>query len=701
MYVEKVTLNNFCQHEKLEATFGPGVIGIIGPNGAGKSNLIHGLLFGFTGYTNGKKADEIAHGADDGTAEVEFMAGGTKGVIKRALKTSRCLLRIGEARFGSATEVDRAMEPVIGDAAVLMNLIFARQGAIEGVLFLRPSDRARQFQALFGTQNAELIRQLFYDELSAIPAAPNEAVIKELEDDKANVAASLLEKERELPAAAAGRLGADEQASFNRVIRAHDEQAANEAAYAAAKLERDTLGARLRETRHLAKEYGDTVDSINAAIASLQPVAERASAELAAAGAAVEHNARLAGLRADKARWDEVRRAPEPVCPGALNNVPMLKAKLEIARVECVTSRRVVEAGKQHKGGKCPTCNQPLTAEHVAEHAARRAKWEPELVQLESIVAGYEALAVEHAADKQTWDAGQRTAGTELARIEKALQDAGPDRPVPSGARKAEMEKLVGDYGLNKTRLHAASTNLAAAQATATQLQLGWDAVVKRVEDCEQRLPKRPVTKDERDVAAKLIEGHTEAMMRFATVSAQMQSLTERQAELGRRIEAAKALAGRYERLKAWRQLLERGRLILHRDQLPNLVARSYLVALNAQLARYLEMFDSPFGARVLDDLSIECRFVDKLMPAERLSGGEKVVLGIAFRFVVYALFASDLGMLVLDEPTVFLDDGRIDSLCAVLEKVRGYSRQAGLQVILITHEDRLAAVCDRVIRLG
>ena len=118
------------------------------------------------------------------------------------------------------------------------------------------------------------------------------------------------------------------------------------------------------------------------------------------------------------------------------------------------------------------------------------------------------------------------------------------------------------------------------------------------------------------------------------------------------------------------------------------------------KLAKYLELFEAPYLARITDDISIQCTFGDRVVPAERLSGGEKVVLGIAFRFAVYELFVSNLGLLILDEPTVYLDSDRIDSVLSLLERVKGYSRSAGLQLIVITHEARLAGVFDQVIEL-
>jgi DNA repair exonuclease SbcCD ATPase subunit len=151
-----------------------------------------------------------------------------------------------------------------------------------------------------------------------------------------------------------------------------------------------------------------------------------------------------------------------------------------------------------------------------------------------------------------------------------------------------------------------------------------------------------------------------------------------------------------------WRALVERVRMVLHRDQLPNIVAQAYLGALNTKLSDYLSIFESTFMAQIKPDISIECQFPGgHIATAERLSGGQKVMLGIAFRFAIYDLFAQSLGFMVLDEPTVYLDSDHVESVFTLLERVKSYSAAAGLQLIVVTHEMRLAGVLDKVINLG
>jgi lipoprotein-releasing system ATP-binding protein len=73
------------------------------------------------------------------------------------------------------------------------------------------------------------------------------------------------------------------------------------------------------------------------------------------------------------------------------------------------------------------------------------------------------------------------------------------------------------------------------------------------------------------------------------------------------------------------------------------------------------------------------------------LSGGEQQRVAVA-----RALAASPRALLA-DEPTGNLDEETGDRLHAL---VRGLNRDRGITVVLVTHNERLAAACDRRLRL-
>jgi lipoprotein-releasing system ATP-binding protein len=73
------------------------------------------------------------------------------------------------------------------------------------------------------------------------------------------------------------------------------------------------------------------------------------------------------------------------------------------------------------------------------------------------------------------------------------------------------------------------------------------------------------------------------------------------------------------------------------------------------------------------------------------LSGGEQQRVAIARALVM------EPALLLADEPTGDLDEHTADSLHGLL---RGMHRERGLTSIIATHNPRLAAACDRVLRM-
>lgn len=79
------------------------------------------------------------------------------------------------------------------------------------------------------------------------------------------------------------------------------------------------------------------------------------------------------------------------------------------------------------------------------------------------------------------------------------------------------------------------------------------------------------------------------------------------------------------------------------------------------------------------------------------LSGGEMIALGLSFRLALSMFMVQgEIPILILDEPTPFLDEERKRKLVEIMNR---YLKRIP-QVIIVTHDEELKDVADRVIRV-
>lgn len=700
MRIETVTLKNFCQHQFREDVLGPGVIGIMGRNGSGKSNYLKGIKRALTGDSGnaGKKEEDIGWGADAGSVRIAFSVNGQPGSIHRNLGSTSCKMEFGGQVYKTATTIDQVIYNILGvPAKVLSDMVFVSQGQIEGILFQKPSERARALQTLFGTDAAERIREVIFEELQVAVVNSRMEAINKLETQlKVDVQKPLADAEAEL--AKILLLSDEERKTRSELVLRYESYVRAFTQANTSKADADRYATELATTElELMQAEKAARDSL-ATLTELRVLYEQAKQQLNAAAAAKVSIARRQQLESRLVTLQTSAQEPKPVEPPPL---PVINIeRMQTLQAEIRDSQRILQAVGQTK--ECPTCQQPINEQHVVAH---RVKMENATAELKPLAEAYSAyqVAERKLKDWETavflWSNRQKAVGQETQHVQQELASL-KVAAIPSESELADARGLIADFEALQ-RLET-EQRIAVSSVRAKRDQLNSSAILakSRAEQAQAALGDA-VSDADYNAAKNLLEGNEKAAKRAAELQGKCSVLTKTREDLTRQVQEYRAEEAKLGRIKLWREQLERTRSILHRDQLPNLVAQSFVKALNAKLSVYLDMFEVPYSARIQPDLSIECVFPgDRKVPSERLSGGEKVMLGIAFRFAVYDLFVSNLGLLILDEPTVYLDDDRVDSVFALLERVKSYSKSAGLQLIVVTHEQRLAGVFDKVIRL-
>ena len=144
-----------------------------------------------------------------------------------------------------------------------------------------------------------------------------------------------------------------------------------------------------------------------------------------------------------------------------------------------------------------------------------------------------------------------------------------------------------------------------------------------------------------------------------------------------------------------------------HYSNGPRTVSTAIMERLNADVNKFLGNFTAPFVVEPMQEgVGFKVRFTDgrpmpkELPDASVLSGGQKVQLAVAFRLATYCTFANKLGLLVLDEPTAYLDDANIECFGDLMVKVAQIARNMSVQVLIATHEKAIMENFDTTIEL-
>lgn len=714
MFVERIRLKNWCQHKEIDVELGQ-LTSLRGPNGSGKSNLVNGLVFALTETLRvpGVKlanVSKFAAAKEESGVWVNFSHGGSSCELHRGLVPNRQYLSVnGGAKITKNPDVRAALRDLLGvDASLLLDYVFVEQRQMHSFISQKDEDRAAAFSQLFGTAKAEKI----WDHLGSVKvpevllSVDGPAVRQELAGVKEALALV-----RAASAAASERLDVLEAGSAARhnYVQAHRlrqmrfrdvvdlEPRVNKAVLTAAKAE-----AELR-----------TVDDVF--IALVKPDKHRRDIEEAketlrawAAYRVSKDDYDLARLQLRQAESDlaAAKKVLEtlPTPPGYLpagQRPGNVERTFQLGSALTTLKNFVSKCDPDAGVAACPTCGTPTSQPDLHEKV-EKAKVSIKAL-LDELRARQDALKVSEAHDVS---AGKLQNDFERANYAANLY-------ARQLADKTEPKPPVVDFAMARASLKDAEAGLIEAERLvqrrqeladlAMQLRADASALQHQLEVFGRALSELPPTTEEGfSLALSDQRAHDELKANLPGLEARETLLEANEARCVASLKTYEAEHARYWASKKLKQHLEEVRSVFHRDRLQASVSQYYLGAMLSQVNDVLVRFDAPFRASSVDKLRFTVRHADgRETSAERLSEGEKIVLALAFRLVVNSMFASELGLLCLDEPTAGLDENNLGCLGVALDRLREVGKARGLQVLLVTHEKGLDAFCDKTVELA
>lgn len=708
MLLKHLRIENFCNHKEFEADFLTGVTGIIGPNGSGKSNIVRAIKASLTNdfsFGGRKKEEHISYGSDDRSyIEATWHIAGEDRVLVRSLRPSRSTM--GDLR--NDQEIRRELERLLGVADIyqLVSKLFVHQWEMFSFFTASRAVRADDFAALCGLSRAEEILSLVSSQITA-ESAP---VVADLQDSIQQeidaLTRSIDSTKARIDAMSEQVLTDEELATIEAAIRqsAASVKAAEEVKRLEARvLEEEKKLQSLKEQSHHAEEKKNAADVV---YDKLRAQAARESELRHKLSEIIKVKANLKAATEDLELEASIAPQP-PKWPRYLTEqVSELSAKIATMRSRSEFLTQAIARASDLESAECLLCRSLLHdpqsfAEGLVlennEVKLALEKAEAEQVELRRINREwmcYDAALVE--SKSRTSHAEHRISRAESDLKELELSDE-ERKAVESGLaseEKVRAAKVV--FQSAAAAAEVANNQLMSCAGSVIQLQFSLKSF-SMVADRSKLTPEQDRSLTVRRAA------HYSATGAFHELR---ESLEEKRKERLKKTEALsdnKLVLAAAEKLGQWTSKLSTWKSVLHRDQLPAVVVASTLDAVADAVNRKLEFFGNPFVVEAdMENVSLAVVKQDgRRERADGLSGGQMVVLACAYHLATNDMFFGEHGLLVLDEPTVGLDDQSIDGLCDALSGISAAAASRNQQVIVVTHDHRLSRIFDRVISLS
>jgi DNA repair exonuclease SbcCD ATPase subunit len=681
-------------------------VAIIGKIGSGKSNLLGAICWLLTGENPnaGVKAENISQLSPENEpahAILEFEHAGHLVVVTRHLlpeKEPATLLIDGVETARGDKAVTAQIEKLLGiDSKFLSRFVLVAQNEIFAFIEDGAADVDKFFQKLFGTANAEKCHDLINKQL-------NKVAIPEIIEPSATIAANIINLEdditvidnyiKPLPTFDALLKIQTEQRqiikeweqrkSLTIDLTNIEEQLAN---CNKNKIQLDNACAQYSDDLTALKEAidGNKESNTQACIALKHLATYR---QIAAARLAAKN--RLAELS------ELIANNPEPAAPSEEDRAAIIAA-VNAAQLELQQAEAFVNTFTRAGIANCPTCQTPVT--NLSDELARIKTAIPELIDKVTTTRNRHKDIVAQIEYKSKWQLNNQKLQAEYAQLNESLKSFS-DISAPEMSED-ELLKLVA----NHENLQKAFAEIEPFAQKAREKLATITGVISTLEANKQKVLDKlatiTATADDAAAAEKLLDtADTQYRQRQEKEQIKVQMQFELQ-KLKAHIDNVYKEETKADKLRRWEKIAGITKEALRAA--PRIVAQRNLQKLETAINELLQIFSVDFFVRAANDdtPAFIAEFFDgRRQPAKRLSYGQKTVLALAFRVAVNALFAEEIGLLALDEPTAYLDQQRIKALAPVLEKLRDLSTARGLQCLLVTHETSLAHLFESAVEL-
>lgn len=702
MKLRKVILENWCQFTHLEQELGNGLIGIVGRNGKGKSNILKAIIFACTGWTAQTKDCYIKHGKASAEVTVEFQTDSTgkRYRIVRSVHSPNVVLyeNINDSWVQISNKAAEARE-------LLEELIPITKEFAEYVLDVPQEEMVSLFAETTSKRNEILQRIFSFQCLKRCRSKLLELI------HAAKAQRTTLEAQRTLLIDQVSQKRTQIQ-QFQKVPdRELLEKELSEIGQRIGYL--DTTIGQLQGIEYLQSEY----QRLSHRLAEVSQARQEPPPEDPFPGDSREEMVSRQSILLAKSDTisrlqnvlKTIQKTPEIAMPSSTELEKVFQDLTDAQSRLAVAEQELRKLEACASTGKCPTCGSDVPVSQDMLQAARdlRASCISQVAEMKRLSSELKAKADAACTAQIALQGHWETCRNYVHELGWRVQKTPDLLNVLISKAKAELAKVKKDLEELNEKIRQLDVH--------NQIYTAWlhryDLLTQQELQLQEALDKirgnelfgaklecnlMSLTSEKESLQIKYNEVKTQyaTRMRYDSVVAQ---LTEYQESLAK-VESTLAvmnpeLLENLEFLNNW----------LLPGEFPRRVCASMYHILTERMNRSLMEFDYPYTVTLKETGEFICQKADGLVQsASRLSGGEKMILSIAFRLALHDLFLTrdSAGFLMLDEPTTFLDEDNRQALKDVLSKLKKSPRFGGMQIFVVTHDDSLCPLFDYLITL-
>ena len=151
------------------------------------------------------------------------------------------------------------------------------------------------------------------------------------------------------------------------------------------------------------------------------------------------------------------------------------------------------------------------------------------------------------------------------------------------------------------------------------------------------------------------------------------------------------------EKLEKFIEYLSKIRKLFGKDGFQRYLRKKYVPIIQNYLNEAFNEFDLPYSfIELTEDFDVKVHSPNGVLTIDNLSGGEQIAVALSLRLAIAnALIGNRVECIILDEPTIYLDENRRAKLAEIFRRIDNVP-----QMIIITHHRELEDVADTIINV-